>query len=264
MIKFFRKIRYNLMEQNKTGKYLKYAIGEIILVVIGILIALSINNRNEERKTRQFEITILENIQEDILADKLDLVSNLQYQKEMISNEQLLLNLLLNNQTLSLDSIDYANALGIDLITAFHNASFNNLQNNDIGLISNNNLYKKITRYYDYYSATTIEAENKNNYANTYDEKFAFFKKHFKVNDIKRAVPFIDTGSDDKFKLVFERYTFSIRNIALLKADEEFKVVLAESLFINSFKHDFYVQILDKIVELNDNIEDELILLRKK
>jgi len=44
MIKFFRKIRYDLMEKNKAGKYLKYAIGEIVLVVIGILIALSINN----------------------------------------------------------------------------------------------------------------------------------------------------------------------------------------------------------------------------
>jgi len=50
MIKFFRKIRYDLMEKNKTGKYLKYAIGEIVLVVIGILIALSINNWNENRK----------------------------------------------------------------------------------------------------------------------------------------------------------------------------------------------------------------------
>jgi hypothetical protein len=49
MIKFFRKIRYDLIEKNKTGKYLKYAIGEIILVVIGILIALQINNWNQER-----------------------------------------------------------------------------------------------------------------------------------------------------------------------------------------------------------------------
>ncbi|NNC44454.1 MAG: hypothetical protein HKN99_01055 [Winogradskyella sp.] len=57
MIKFFRKIRYNLMEQNKTGKYFKYAIGEIILVVIGILIALQINNWNEQRKEKQQETT---------------------------------------------------------------------------------------------------------------------------------------------------------------------------------------------------------------
>ena len=51
MIKFFRKIRYNLIETGKTGKYFKYAIGEIILVVIGILIALQINNWNEKRQT---------------------------------------------------------------------------------------------------------------------------------------------------------------------------------------------------------------------
>lgn len=51
MIKFFRHIRRNLMETGKTGKYFKYAIGEIILVVIGILIALQVNNVNETRKS---------------------------------------------------------------------------------------------------------------------------------------------------------------------------------------------------------------------
>ena len=50
MIKFFRKFRYDLMGKNKTGKYFKYALGEIVLVVIGILIALQINNANEHRK----------------------------------------------------------------------------------------------------------------------------------------------------------------------------------------------------------------------
>lgn len=44
MIKLFKKIRYKLIKKNKTGKYLKYAIGEILLVVIGILIVLSVNN----------------------------------------------------------------------------------------------------------------------------------------------------------------------------------------------------------------------------
>ena len=53
------------MEKNKTGKYLKYAIGEIILVVIGILIALQINNWNEYRKDRNREQAILKNLQID-------------------------------------------------------------------------------------------------------------------------------------------------------------------------------------------------------
>tara|TARA_R110002111_G_scaffold204953_2_gene269632 strand:- start:1280 stop:2002 length:723 start_codon:yes stop_codon:yes gene_type:complete len=69
MIKFFRKTRYNLMEKNKKGKYLKYAIGEIILVVIGILIALQINNWNENRKLKNNEKIILTDLIEDLKLD---------------------------------------------------------------------------------------------------------------------------------------------------------------------------------------------------
>ena len=66
MIKFFRKIRYNLMEQNKTGKYFKYAIGEVLLVMIGILLALQVNNWNELRKKEQAEIQLYHKIITDL------------------------------------------------------------------------------------------------------------------------------------------------------------------------------------------------------
>lgn len=59
MIKFYRKICQNLLNERKTTKYFKYAIGEIILVVISILIALSINNANQDRKERVQEKTLL-------------------------------------------------------------------------------------------------------------------------------------------------------------------------------------------------------------
>ena len=55
MIKFFRKIRQKLLSENKFSKYLLYAIGEIILVVIGILIALQINNQNIYKQERSIE-----------------------------------------------------------------------------------------------------------------------------------------------------------------------------------------------------------------
>jgi len=61
MIKFFRKIRQKLLTENKFSKYLLYAFGEIILVIIGILIALSINNWNEEKKLEQEVTTYLKN-----------------------------------------------------------------------------------------------------------------------------------------------------------------------------------------------------------
>lgn len=62
MIKFFRKIRQNLLMKNKTGKYFKYAIGEIVLVVIGILIALSINNWNVNRINKQEELQTIKSL----------------------------------------------------------------------------------------------------------------------------------------------------------------------------------------------------------
>jgi len=69
MIKFFRKIRQNLLMENKTGKYFKYAIGEIVLVVIGILIALSINNWNEKQKNDTKIKTLFNEVLKDLEQD---------------------------------------------------------------------------------------------------------------------------------------------------------------------------------------------------
>ena len=74
MIKFFRHIRKDLMEKNKTGKYFKYAIGEIVLVVIGILIALQINNWNENQKlktkTQHYYAQLLDDLNNDIVSSQ--------------------------------------------------------------------------------------------------------------------------------------------------------------------------------------------------
>jgi len=90
MIKFFRKIRQNLLMENKTGKYLKYAIGEIILVVIGILIALQINNWNENRKIQKLETEIYKELKSDLLQTKNDIQKTItKHKKTLKSNQQL-------------------------------------------------------------------------------------------------------------------------------------------------------------------------------
>jgi len=66
MIKFFRKIRQRLLTENKFSKYLLYAIGEVVLVVIGILIALSLNNNSENKKLVVQEIKILKEIKSEL------------------------------------------------------------------------------------------------------------------------------------------------------------------------------------------------------
>ncbi|MEN2281321.1 DUF6090 family protein [Algoriphagus sp. SE2] len=81
MIKFFRKIRHNLLTEGNTVKYLKYALGEILLVVIGILIALSINNWNELRKTHNQDNEFLRNLKVELTVDISSLSSRkTQYQ----------------------------------------------------------------------------------------------------------------------------------------------------------------------------------------
>ena len=69
MIPFFRKIRYRLAKDNQFLKYSRYAIGEIVLVVIGILIALQINNWNEDQKEEKIQIKYLKRMHIDIQKD---------------------------------------------------------------------------------------------------------------------------------------------------------------------------------------------------
>jgi hypothetical protein len=83
MLKFFRKIRQKLLSENKFSKYLIYALGEIILVVIGILIALQINTWNEEQKTNKWEERFLIDLRNELNNDfkQLSSVYNMQMTK---------------------------------------------------------------------------------------------------------------------------------------------------------------------------------------
>jgi len=91
MIKFFRKIRQKLLTENKFSKYLIYAIGEIILVVIGILIALQINNSNNKRIETEREFKYLKNIRLDLKKDLENLEYNIDFRrKKSLGTEKLI------------------------------------------------------------------------------------------------------------------------------------------------------------------------------
>lgn len=66
MLRFFRTFRQRLLAENRFSKYLLYAIGEILLVVFGILIALEVNNWNQQRQERAEEIEVLKSVQKDL------------------------------------------------------------------------------------------------------------------------------------------------------------------------------------------------------
>ena len=83
MIKFFRKIRQKLLNENKFSKYLIYAIGEIILVVIGILIALAVNTQNEQRKEIKQEQIILKQLNDDYKANLVQLENKIEMRNKI-------------------------------------------------------------------------------------------------------------------------------------------------------------------------------------
>jgi len=82
MIKFFRKIRQKTLTENKFSKYLLYAIGEIVLVVIGILIALAINNWNNEKRIHSEETTTLQKLIQDLKSDNKRYLENIEIYKK--------------------------------------------------------------------------------------------------------------------------------------------------------------------------------------
>ena len=113
MIKHFRKIRHNLLSENNFSNYLLYAIGEIVLVVIGILIALSINNWNENKKKKEIVIVYLQNYLEDLKDDKRSMKSLQDYNAFRYYSLQHLLKMSGETQFKSNNSIYHVPSLSI-------------------------------------------------------------------------------------------------------------------------------------------------------
>ena len=147
MIKFFRKIRERLLAENKFSKYLIYAIGEIVLVVIGILIALSINNWNEERKNRILEQEILIQLKEEHETNLAQLEQKISMRNEIINASMDVLSYIDNaNSEIDKDTlISKIRLLGLD-------PTFDPIQNDlinsgNIRLIKNKHLKKLLSNW---------------------------------------------------------------------------------------------------------------------
>jgi Family of unknown function (DUF6090) len=149
MINFFRKIRYDLIGKNKTGKYLKYALGEIVLVVIGILIALSINNWNEDRKSRIFERETLKNLKVGMELDLLDIEGNIKGHRRGLESQNIVINWFESDLPYT-DSLCHHFASG-NWFTVFvsDKSSFETLKTIGVNLISSDSLRDKILYLYE-------------------------------------------------------------------------------------------------------------------
>ena len=152
MIKFFRHIRKSLLMENKTSKYFKYAIGEILLVMIGILLALQVNNWNQNRIDKTREITLLEQLLDNFLSNKKNIEKGL----KNYEIEKKYLECTIRNtgpeveipDSVTLDSISSINYVTVELVFGSKNNMFSNQQ---IELITNNDLKRALFTFPNYY-----------------------------------------------------------------------------------------------------------------
>jgi len=162
MIKFFRKIRYDLMNKNKTGKYLKYAIGEIVLVVLGILIALQINNWNEERKQSKLEESTLMELRANLLADIEDFQADINGYRTAANSCKNVIDFI-DGKIPYHDSLNvHLGKIRIQGVFSPTKVAYENLKLSGIKLISNDSLRNTISNLYEVqykYMEGYLEAE---------------------------------------------------------------------------------------------------------
>ena len=147
MINFFRKIRKKMADDNKPIQYMRYAIGEIALVVIGILIALAINNWNEDRKERIEEKELLEGLKQD-LERNMELISQ-DWSKRAFRSCTIILEVLKNKSPYH-DSIAihfHNSRIFADL--SMSTSSYEALKNKGLEIVSSKQLRKRIINHFE-------------------------------------------------------------------------------------------------------------------
>ena len=148
MIGFFRRIRRNLANQNKFVQYSRYAIGEIFLVVIGILIALWLNNLNVKEQQRIEEVAILKELKKDFRKDIIDFQENIAVYKKISSSVDIILKTLESSNVYH-DSLDsyFAQTTAYPL-AIINKSAFEVLKSKGLDLISNDSLRKEILYFH--------------------------------------------------------------------------------------------------------------------
>lgn len=170
MIKFFRKIRERLLTENpsytkasagtKLSKYLLYAIGEIVLVMIGILIALQVNNSNTERLYTKREISLITDLKESIYQDSLVLLNLQDYKLKEVSESINVLKTLPEYN----DSLKYHfDNLRSTLLIRMDRSIYDDIKSTGLDILSNNSLKQEIIQFYQFCYFLEYDADNEVN-----------------------------------------------------------------------------------------------------
>lgn len=253
MIKFFRNIRKTLLAEGKTSKYLKYAIGEIVLVVIGILIALWVNNKNNEVKEIKLGMEYLSRIHRDLVHDTLN------FRKIIIQNNTLredikgllvsLYNGVDDKEQVKNMSVIYDKALD-QVFSVNDNTYLGMVSSGTLGLIKNNELKEEIIKLYSEYDETKTLLNSINEWmisiATTADIETDFMKFNSGVSDIYTTSEMLNESD------------FSFINDKEGKAFKMLVKAISATAFNQSVRSSYYNQLIGKCASVLILIDKEL------
>jgi len=240
MIKFFRKIRQNMVKENKVSKYMLYAIGEIVLVVIGILIALSINNWNETRKLQNEELKLLFDLKTNLETTYKNFINDTIDNSELIAKYN-------NIENFINKDLPYSNKLdnAFGELTFWSSpyiitTAYKTLQTKGLDIIKNQTLKKDIVNIYDVHFTVLTQDYDKAEWALNQTVVTPFVSKHI------RRYP------DASLSVA------KPNNFENLKKNDEFLNIL--SMIIRQRKRglEFYREVMNTTNKLIIDIENEI------
>ncbi|MBS1680449.1 MAG: hypothetical protein JST48_01945 [Bacteroidetes bacterium] len=185
MIKVFHKLRTQLLADNKFSKYLLYAIGEIFLVVIGILIALQINTWNDQRNQRAKEVQYLKNIKKDLELNISHLDKFIHDRKSKIESAKIVLEYF-EGKPLTNPELFFDNAVNIYTWKLFFqtNNTFQELVNTgDLALIQNDSIKNALLDLETLYNVMKAEEAHFR-----FDSEVTLYEPAYRTLDLNKLI----------------------------------------------------------------------------
>lgn len=243
-----------MLTENKFGKYLLYAIGEIVLVVIGILIALTINNNNGERKTRIKELTYLSGIKSDLNLNLIELKTYITTRETSVSSAETVLDFFNNKKEVVPDEFNF-NSLNVQIWYPFkkNDNTYQELINSgNLAIISNDSIkHILINSQLGYKQISFLETHMQ------YDFENYIYPIYFSTTDLESDISNyafqVSNGTEGV------RTELSKEKIKLLLKNQTFKNGFVLSIFNNKNLVTEYKNLILMTEKLIDLIDSELI-----
>lgn len=261
MLKFFRHIRRSLINPNhmdkpnsSTGNYLKYAIGEVLLVMVGILLALQVNNWNESNKRRTQEIKIYKEILSDLELTAEEVNKDMEAHISILDRNQKLLEYVVKRRAYS-DSISgYMTSIVSDLQVYPKTSGYDALNSIGLDLLSNDRVRIEITNLYQLSLQRVVNA----GWRETPTEDIGslmepFMVKHMMTDTVQSNMRTINYTIDST-----KVYRYKLRDYDALLNDDLFKQHLNLSILKRTSKIQRHARTLDNIKQTVNSIVTEL------